>query len=179
MAKKQNRRSFLKNCRQYGFSCMALFLWNKKLFAGDNDSTKTDAVKAVIDPKELSYCGIACEKQCELFKATMEDDNALKKKVYDQWNWKEKFEIEFDPEKVFCFSCKPGDKPMKMGMKECTARICAIENNLESCIQCSNLAKCDKELWKNWPDFHTHMKQQQKQYLTQHGAKLIDVNALN
>lgn len=179
MAKKQNRRSFLKNCTQYGFSCMALFLWNKNLLASDNDSTKTDTKKVIIDPKQLSYCGIACHKACGLYKATKENNIELKKKFYNQWNWKEKFKIDFDPEKVFCYGCKPGEKPLKIGMDKCAVRMCAIENKMESCIQCSKLDKCDKDLWKNWPDFHNNIKQLQKQYLSQTGAEFIDIKTLN
>lgn len=177
MAKKQNRRGFLKNCTQYGFSCLALLLCNKNLLAGDSDSTMVKTDKPVIDPKQLSYCGIACEKECELYKATRENDTELKKKVYKKWNWKEKFKIEFEPDKVVCYSCKPDNQPLKIGMDRCTVRVGAIENKMESCIQCSNLGACDKDLWKNWPDFYIHIKQKQKQYLAQDGASPIDIKA--
>jgi hypothetical protein len=175
MESTQSRRRFLERCAQIGGSCCALFIWNKHLSAKngteDEKKTKTDA----IDLKKVSYCGILCEDQCELFKATKGNNAALKKKMYDQWNWKEKFKIEFDPEKVFCWGCKPKDKPLKIGMNICEVRVCAIENGIESCIQCKDLVACDKAFWKNWVQFYDQVKKMQGQYSTPPGAALVEL----
>jgi hypothetical protein len=174
MESKQSRRRFLERCAQIGGSCCALFIWNTHLSAKDGTEdekkTKTDA----IDLRKVSYCGITCEEQCELFKATKENNAALKKKVYEQWNWKEKFKVEFDPEKVFCWGCKPKDEPLKIGMETCEVRNCAIENGMESCIQCKDLVSCDKAFWKKWAEFHEQTKKMQNQYLTQQGSVLVE-----
>ncbi|MCK7479498.1 MAG: serine hydrolase [Candidatus Moduliflexus flocculans] len=49
---------------------------------------------------------------------------------------KKKFGIDFDPDKIFCYGCKPGDKPLKAGMAECPVRTCPAAGGLESCVQC-------------------------------------------
>ena len=162
----------MKNCAQAGGACCALFLFDKHLSATDGaEKSKTEK----IDFKKLSYCGIPCETQCELYKATLGNNAVLKKKVYDEWKWKEKFKIEFDPEKVFCWGCKPEDKPLKIGMDACDVRNCSIENGMESCIRCGNLAACEKTFWKNWPSFYEQVKKMQAQYLTEPGVSLADL----
>ena len=171
----QDRRRFLKQCSQLGFSCFSLYLWNKRLLARTPGNDETKQVQKAVDLKKRSYCGIACEDECELYKATRENDVELKKKVYEGWRWKEKFGFDFDPEKVFCYTCKPGDQALKPGMADCEVRQCAMANEIESCIQCSNLAACDKEFWKQWGDFYNHVKESQKQYLSNSGAALIDI----
>ncbi len=179
MKNEQNRRCFLKQCTQFGFSCLSLLICNKHLFAKiSSDDQKKEDIK-FIDLEQRSYCGIACEDECELYKATKENNVELKKKVYDKWNWKEKFEIDFDPAKVFCYSCKPNNQILKIGMEKCEVRKCAIANEIESCIQCKNLTSCDIKFWKNWTDFYNHIKELQKQYLTQEGASLVEIKKSN
>ena len=169
----QSRRSFLKQCSQLGFSCLSLFLWNERILAKTSDQDKLK--KEIIDLKKRSYCGIACENECELFKATKENNTELKKKFYERWNWKERFGINFDPDKVFCYNCKPENKLYKMGMEDCEVRKCAIKNKIESCIQCKNLVTCEKKFWNQWAQFYEHVKELQKQYLAQSGANLIEI----
>ncbi len=100
----------------------------------------------------------------------MNDDVKMKKLIYEKWEWKKKFGIEYDPAKVFCYSCKPGDKPLKIGMAACEVRSCGTANGVESCVQCSNLEACDKEYWKRWPDQQALAKRLQARYRTQPGA---------
>jgi hypothetical protein len=174
MPSNESRRGFMKNCVQAGGACCALLLFNKHLSAKD-DSQKPKP--ATTDFTKLSYCGIACETQCELYKATAENNDVLKKKVYDEWKWKEKFNVEFDPQKVFCWGCKPADKPLKIGMDVCDVRNCAMENKMGSCIRCRNLTACDKKFWKEWPAFYGQVKKMQAQYMTEPGAALVDLTA--
>lgn len=134
--------------------------------------------KKPIDLKSLAYCGIPnafCVQQCELYKATQNNDAKLKKLVYDQWEMKKKFGIEFDPDKIFCHTCKPGGKPLKVGMAECPVRNCPMNNGMESCVQCRNLASCDKAFWKEWPNAYDTVKILQARYKEQPGAIMKDV----
>jgi len=174
MILKESRRQFLKQCTKVGLGCLPLLMWHDKLSAQTADSTAAGK-PILIDPKTRSYCGIACEDSCELYKATMTNDVELKKKVYTDWNWKERFQVDFDPEKVFCYNCKPVNGLLKPGMAECKVRQCTINNKMDSCIQCKKLVSCDQELWTRWPQFYEGMKQTQQQYLSQPGAELIDV----
>jgi hypothetical protein len=160
MEAKQSRRRFLNHCLQFGGACCALLAWNRNLPAS-----------------KLSCCGVPCAQVCELYKATLENDEKLKKLIYEKWEWKKKFGIDYDPEKVFCYTCKPGDKPKKVGMDVCVIRSCVMANGMESCVQCKNLAACDKEYWKNWPALYEFNKKNQARYLAEPGAALREIKA--
>ena len=173
METKPSRRRFLECCAQIGGSCCALFLCNKRLFVseGKGDEKKTDA----LDLKKLAYCGARCDEGCELFQATQKNDEALKKKIYEQWNWKERFQVEFDPEKVVCWGCKPVNRTLKIGMAACDIRNCAIENGMEACVQCKNLTACETTSWKKWTEFYKQVKKMQERYSSQPGAVLVEI----
>ncbi|HOW44247.1 MAG TPA: DUF3795 domain-containing protein [Candidatus Aminicenantes bacterium] len=177
MEAKQSRRRFLKRCAQYGGACCVLMAWNRSLPAMHGREENQEQKPKPIDFAKLSYCGIPCLQSCELYKATVENDGPAKRLIYEQWNWKKKFAIDYSPEKVFCHSCKPGDQPLKPGMAECTVRNCAMANGMESCVQCKNLAACDKELWKSWPQAHEFAKKMQARYLAEPGATLRGTRA--
>ncbi len=174
MESKQSRRRFLKTCAQFGGACCALLAWNRHIRAEDNPEEKKDPAKKPIDFKKLSYCGIPCEQVCELYKATLENDVKKKRIEYEKQEMKKNFGIEFDPDKVFCYTCKPGDKPQKIGMDKCDVRKCAVANGVESCVQCKDLVSCKKEFWKTWSDLYEFSKKNQARFLTQPGATLIE-----
>lgn len=173
MEAKKDRRGFLKDCLQFGGACCALLAWTRHLPAQDSPEKKEGQAQKPLDLKNLAYCGIPCAQFCELYKATAENDEKTKKLIYEKWEWKKKFGMEYDPAKVFCYTCKPGDKPMKPGMAECIVRNCAMGNKVESCVQCKGLAACDKEFWKSWPEAFDFAKKLQGRYLAQPGAALI------
>ena len=177
MESQQGRRRFLEDCAKFGGACCALLAWNRHMPAADGPQEEKGQEKKPIDLKQLSYCGIPCAQACELYKATLENDVAMKKLVYEKWGWKKQFGIDFDPDKVFCYTCKPGDKPKKVGMDICAVRNCAIANGVESCIQCANLAVCDKEFWKTWPVLYAEVKKIQARYRTQPGAVIKEIKA--
>ena len=177
MEAKQSRRHFLTTCAKFGGACCALLAWNRHMRAEDNPGEKKDPAKKPIDFKKLSYCGIPCAQVCELLKATLENDVKKKKLLYEQQEMKKNFGIEFDPEKVFCFTCKPGDKPKKVGMDTCVVRICALANGMESCVQCKKLASCDKEFWKAWPELYEFNKKNQARYSAEPGATLREIKS--
>lgn len=153
------RRDFINTCFKAGVTCCALAYGTKLTGNGilsDQDSRP--------DPKNLEYCGYKCPPDCPVYKATVENDVDLKKKVYESGKYKEKYNIEFDPDKVFCYTCKTRDKPLGLPVKSCTVRKCAIEKGYDCCIQCDGLASCDKELWRNYPKFKDNVIQMQKKF---------------
>jgi hypothetical protein len=156
-----------------GVGCM-LPAWGKGPSAKDSTAATNGNAGDGIDLNKLTYCGIRCDTQCELYKATKDNDVALKRKVYDSWKWKQKFGFEFDPEKVFCYTCKPGDRPMKIGIDKCGVRKCTMDNGMESCIECRNLQSCGQGFWKNWPGMHKQALQMQAQYLAQSKTGLME-----
>ena len=154
------RREFLAACVQAGVACCALSL-GPGAFAQDPVSDQ----KKKPDPTTLEYCGYKCPADCPLKKGTAEKNTELLKKGYTEFKLKEKYDIEFDPEKVFCYGCKTKDKPLSITVKSCTVRKCVIEKGYECCIQCSGLATCEKELWSTFPTFKEHVIALQKEYL--------------
>ncbi len=177
METQRNRRNFLKHSAQFGGACCALLAWSRRLPAREGREEKKEQKPKPIDFSRLSYCGIPCQQGCELHTATVENDEKAKKLIYDQWNWKKKFGIDFSAEKVFCHTCKPGDNPTKPGMAGCTVRNCAMANGMEACIQCKNLGACGKELWTSWPQAYDFAKTLQARYLAEPGAVLREIRA--
>jgi hypothetical protein len=153
------RRDFITTCVKAGVTCCALS-YGATLPA--KDPAKGQDKKP--DPKNLEYCGYKCPAECPLKKGTLENNIELKKKAYADFKFKEKYGIEFDPEKVFCYGCKIKDKPLSMTVSSCTVRKCVIEKGYECCIECEGLATCDKELWTNFPKFRNNVLEMQKKY---------------
>jgi hypothetical protein len=153
------RRDFLTKCVKAGVAGCAL-LSSGNLFAQDPVKLKKS------DLKNLTYCGFTCNNQCTLYKATMENSMELKMKAFKEFKWKEKFNVDFDPDNIFCYGCKPKDKPLSIIVKACTVRKCTIEKGYDSCIECTGLNACDKDLWKNFPKFKEHIVEIQKKYLS-------------
>ena len=180
MNRKQSRRSFLEQCAKCGGACSALLALNRISRAQETAPAPSGRQEKPVDLAALAYCGIPfayCETRCELFKATRENDVDLKKKVYETWEMKRQFGVDFDPDKIICYGCKPGNKPLKVGMAECEVRTCPIAHGLESCVQCGGLASCGKSFWKKWPVAYEQIKQLQARYRTQPGAKIVDIKA--
>ena len=153
------RRDFFATCLKAGIGCCAL-MSGASIFGQDNKPSNEKP-----DPKKLNYCGYKCSAECTLYKGTIQNDIALKKKAYEDFKFKEKHGVDFDPDKVFCWGCKVSDKPLSINVKACTVRKCAIEKNYDCCIQCSSLKACDKELWKNFPKFKEMVIGMQEKYL--------------
>jgi len=153
------RRGFISTCLKAGVTCCALS-YSAALAAQGfvrNGDEKPD-------PDDLEYCGYKCPADCTLKKGTLENNIELKKKAYADFKFREKYGLEFDPEKVFCYGCKVSGKPSGMPVKSCTVRSCVIEKGYDCCIQCDGLANCNKELWTNFPKFKDHVIEMQKQY---------------
>ncbi len=160
MKKELKRRDFLNSCLRAGVACCALPYTNKltAMAPGSLQDAKPD-------PRSLEYCGYKCPADCPLKKATLENNLELKKKAYEEFEFKKKFGIDFDPEKVFCYGCKSaGSKPLSLTVKACTVRQCVMAKKLDCCIQCDTLAKCDKELWTKFPKFRDSVLEMQKKY---------------
>jgi hypothetical protein len=159
MKKEIKRREFFNTCVKAGVACCALS------YAPSLAGMSVMRQDQKPDPKKLEYCGYTCPANCPLKKGTLENNLELKKKAYEQFEFKKKFGIDFDADKVFCYGCKSaGDKPISLPVKACTVRKCVMEKKIDACIQCDNLQKCDKELWVKFPDFKKAMVELQKKY---------------
>jgi len=116
------------------------------------------------DPKKLNYCGYQCPNDCQFLKGTLENNTKLKKEAYKLWQIKKRFGVKFSAEDIYCYGCKAIDKPEGVVIVHCTVRSCAISKNLECCIECEELAECNKDLWERFPDFKKTVIEMQKQY---------------
>jgi hypothetical protein len=131
-------------------------------FAGEG----TDSDKK-IEPKDLNYCGYTCPKDCKFLEATLKNDVELKREAYKIWKIEERFGVEFDPEHAICYGCKTLDKPEGIVLQRCDVRTCVREKELECCIECDELAGCDKDLWRRFPKFKEQVVELQKRYRAQ------------
>jgi hypothetical protein len=164
MKQSLKRREFLIKGSQAGIACCAILMGANRLTFATNTSLKIDEP---IDPKKLNYCGYKCPADCTFLKASLNNDNELKKKAYEQWKIKEKYNIDFDPETIFCFGCRNKEKPVGIVLKNCTVRQCVISKGLDCCIECKELNDCNKELWSQFPDFKKQVIEMRKKYLSE------------
>ncbi len=162
MKTKINRRNFLIRGSQAGLACCVL-LSGKNLLAGKNFIMQQDD-KKIPNPKDLCYCGYKCPPDCKFLKASIKNDVELKKEAYKEWKIKEQYNIDFDPEKIFCFGCKNKENEEGVVLKKCTVRSCAISKGIECCIECNELVDCEKDLWTRFPNFKKMVIDMQKKY---------------
>jgi len=155
------RRQFIKNSTYAGISCCFL-MTGFKLSAVSSLYAEKDDEKP--DPKKLNYCGYVCPEDCPFLKGTLENDVELKKKAYTLWQIKERYGVEFDPEKIFCYGCKADGKPEGIVLTNCTVRSCVLSKKLDCCIECDNLINCNEYLWTRFPEFRNSVIEMQKQY---------------
>lgn len=164
--KSSNRRNFIKGCSlMVGAGCLA------KVDLGA-------AEKAILDDEldldELTYCAWRCSPQkCILLKATLQNDEKLKKRVYKEFKFKETDGIDFDPSLIFCYTCKEHEKEANLQVKRCDVRNCAIEKGVRSCVECQSLQTCKKDIWNRFPKQKIYALKLQKRWVEQEKQKLI------
>ena len=157
MKSRISRRSFLASGAQVGMAC-CLMAAGPRLLAMRTDGDE------VPDPKSLCYCGYKCPHDCKFLMATRKNDEALKKEAFKLWQIEERYGVAYDPETTVCHGCKVHDKPQGVVVSNCTVRRCAMERNLDSCIECPDLKRCDKDLWTRFPEFHKSVIKMRKQF---------------
>ncbi len=168
MKTKLNRRDFFIKGTQAGVAGCALFMGIHKLAAmeGINRLLEDDEP---IDPTTLNFCGYKCPENCPWLRGSWDDNINLKKEGYEQWGIKKRYDIEFDPETMFCYGCKAEGKPDGFILKKCNVRTCCKEKGFDCCIECKELTTCGKDLWGRFPDFHKAVIEMQAKYRVQQG----------
>ena len=157
MKQKTNRREFMKKGFHLCAGC-AFVLGGCR--SKSDETAETDANAVDID--KLTFCGYNCEG-CDFLKATQENNFDLKKDVYIRWKWKERLDVDFDPDVVFCWGCKPPmGKPINMFQERCSVRVCSVEKGKKNCVLCDELVACEKELWDRFPDHKKAVIEMQK-----------------
>ena len=88
--------------------------------------------------KMVAYCGLDCAG-CDAYKATQNNDQALREKVAAEWT--EGYKFTFTPDMINCTSCK-GNGVQVGYCSECEAHKCASEKAVENCGACDDFNTC-------------------------------------
>lgn len=120
-----------------------------------------------IDPKKRNFCGYICPEDCTFRKATLQNDVEMKREAWKEWEIEERFNLVFNEKQAICHGCRELDKPEGIVLKRCDVRACALEKELDCCIECDELTACDKDLWRRFPNFKEQVIQLQDAYRRQ------------
>ncbi|MDD2594435.1 MAG: DUF3795 domain-containing protein [Bacteroidales bacterium] len=89
--------------------------------------------------KMIAICGLDCEK-CDAYKATVANDDELRKQVAKLWSQYNNCEIL--PEHINCEGCRTCGKKTVFCDRMCEIRKCAIRKGHETCGQCDQMDSC-------------------------------------
>ncbi len=91
----------------------------------------------------IAHCGLDCET-CEARIATVNNDDALREKVADDWS--KLNGVEITPEMINCEGCRMGGKKTPFCDSLCPIRQCCLKKGCETCGDCPELKECKKIL---------------------------------
>ena len=87
--------------------------------------------------KLMAYCGLLCS-DCGAYKATVSNDDALRKQTSEEWS--KMYGANINAADINCLGCK---SEATFGYcKICKIRECNIQKNLSNCSEC-DLYSCD------------------------------------
>ena len=89
----------------------------------------------------IAYCGLNCET-CEARLATINDDNALRKKVAALWSGLNG--VEITSEMINCVGCRIDGPKTPYCESLCPIRQCAMRKKVETCGSCNEMGICEK-----------------------------------
>ena len=89
----------------------------------------------------IAYCGLDCEV-CEARLATVNDDNALRRKVAALWSQLNQADIT--PEMINCTGCRLDGVKTPFCEALCPIRQCAREKKYDTCGDCPEMETCSK-----------------------------------
>ena len=89
----------------------------------------------------IAYCGLNCET-CEARMATMNNDDAQRKKVATLWS--ELNGVEITPEMINCVGCRVDGMKTPYCDSLCPIRQCAMGKGVETCGACGEMESCEK-----------------------------------
>ena len=91
--------------------------------------------------KMIAYCGLNC-LNCEAYKATINNDDALREKVAKEWSILNNIEIKSSD--INCLGCTGCGCKTVFCSDLCEIRKCAINYGYKNCGECKNMTTCDK-----------------------------------
>jgi hypothetical protein len=87
----------------------------------------------------IAFCGLDCEK-CEARKATVNNDDELRKAVAKKWS--EFNHVEITPDMINCLGCRSEGPKTPYCEKYCPIRKCARKKGFTTCGDCPTLESC-------------------------------------
>ncbi len=88
----------------------------------------------------IGYCGLDCES-CKARIATINNDEALRKKVAAEWS--ELNQAEITPEMIHCTGCRIDGVKTPFCDFICGIRKCAVQKGFETCADCGEMEGCE------------------------------------
>ena len=92
------------------------------------------------DKDYIAYCGLDCAR-CEARAATMNDDDALRRKVAREWS--ELNGVEITPEMINCAGCRIDGVKTPFCDALCPIRQCALGRGVGTCGDCAEMGGCE------------------------------------
>lgn len=89
----------------------------------------------------IAYCGLDCGT-CEARLATVNHDEALRRKVAKEWT--ELNGVEITPEMIHCVGCRIDGVKTPYCESLCPIRQCAVGKGVETCGDCADMDACEK-----------------------------------
>ena len=90
---------------------------------------------------DIAYCGLDCES-CEARLATVNNDEALRRKVARLWS--ELNGVEITPDMIRCDGCRIDGVKTPYCESLCPIRQCALSRKMETCGSCGEMKRCEK-----------------------------------
>ncbi len=88
----------------------------------------------------IAYCGLDCEA-CEARLATVNGDEALRRKVAKLWSeWNR---VEITPDMIHCVGCRVEGVKTPFCDSLCPIRQCALGRGVGTCGDCADMERCE------------------------------------
>lgn len=163
MSEQQPRRKFLGHSMACGTMLVlagaSLPRCVCRALAGDAPPGNAGNDKPIAD---LAYCGFNCQVECDVYKATRENDRAVKTAIAKRWA--ENYGVDIKPDDVACDGCRIPDGRVGYHCGSiCDVRKCGRARGVISCAACNDFPSCAKSLWKNWPEMRKRTEARRSQ----------------
>lgn len=85
----------------------------------------------------IAFCGLDC-RECDAFKATASDDDALRAKVAEEWS--KAYSANILPEYINCTGCRSTGVKVHYCESLCGVRKCATGRGFGTCAECGDFS---------------------------------------
>jgi hypothetical protein len=89
--------------------------------------------------EKTACCGLNC-LECEAYRATAANDDAMRAEVAKKWS--EQYQGDIKPEHINCKGCHSKESVFDFCTK-CTLRLCCHGKSHENCAKCQDFSTCN------------------------------------